>query len=134
MQATNIEINAEDKNGNTALHIAVQNRSYECISLLLSNDSLLVNTINVECKTALWIASSLGDDRCVKMLIEYSHEKYEKGINEYFLDVEQADKNWRTPLLIAVLQENINVVKILIENQVPFTLKYIRTVLMFKYL
>ncbi|RJE26040.1 Ankyrin repeat protein [Aspergillus sclerotialis] len=75
-----VDINTQDTQGNTALHIAIRNRSYECIDKLLKR-TCNVNTKNAAGETPFQLALSLGWPDLLKKLLDRGAEDV-TGVNE----------------------------------------------------
>lgn len=89
-------------NGQTALHIAVINNHVEIVQLLLKSGAN-VNNADIEDRTPLYFASSMGYIDIVQVLLAANE------INVNFTD------DWgRTALHIALEQGNTNIVRLLI--------------------
>ncbi|GMR31739.1 hypothetical protein PMAYCL1PPCAC_01934, partial [Pristionchus mayeri] len=87
-----VAVNAQDDQGNTALHYASQNARPSLVKRLLEAraDPSIAND---EGKTPLHVAAQHFDDPCMKILIE--HKFYKEDSN---LDV--VDRHDRTPLML----------------------------------
>ena len=69
----NIELNATDGNGRTALHLACQNGSIEIAKLLIGNQNIDFNAVDHRGKTALHLACENARLEIAKLLIENAH-------------------------------------------------------------
>ncbi|KAG8376422.1 hypothetical protein BUALT_Bualt09G0061800 [Buddleja alternifolia] len=68
-------VNALTKDGNTALHMAVEGRRRDCARLLLANAAITDTRNATYGDTPLHIASSLGDEQMVKLLLHKGANK-----------------------------------------------------------
>ncbi|KAG4114229.1 hypothetical protein ERO13_D12G033400v2 [Gossypium hirsutum] len=68
-------VDALTKDGNTALHLAVEERRKDCIRLLLANGSKPDVRNTKEGDTPLHIAAGLGDEQIVKLLLQKGANK-----------------------------------------------------------
>jgi ankyrin repeat protein len=97
------DINKEDKQGNTALHIAVLNRQVAIAKLLMQHGA----AVNIACKdgwTPLYHATLTNQSKIVRLLIKYGANlniKCEDGL---------------TPLHVATINKQVEIVKLLIEH------------------
>ena len=99
----NALLNHTNINDETALHIAVRNRSEAIVKLLLDN-RIEKDTKNLNCDTALHIATKNGDITIVKMLVDAK------------CDINAVDENGATALVLAAKIGNKNLVEYFIEN------------------
>jgi ankyrin repeat protein len=65
-----VDVNQQDAFGQTALHVAVNANSDECINALLSTKKLLLNKVNDKGETPLSLSISNSNVKIAKMLIE----------------------------------------------------------------
>lgn len=99
----NALLNHTNINYETALHIAVRNRSEAIVKLLLDN-RIEKDTKNLNCDTALHIATKNGDVAIVKMLVDAK------------CDINAVDENGATALVLAAKRGNKNLVEYFIEK------------------
>ena len=99
----NALLNHTNINDETALHIAVRNRSEAIVKLLLDN-RIEKDTKNLNCDTALHIATKNGDITIVKMLVDAK------------CDINAVDENGATALVLAAKRGNKNLVEYFIEK------------------
>lgn len=99
----NALLNHTNINDETALHIAVRNRSEAIVKLLLDN-RIEKDTKNIAGSTALHIATKNGDITIVKMLIDAK------------CDINAVDENGATALVFAAKIGNKNLVEYFIEK------------------
>lgn len=98
-----VDINLQDKDGYTALMIAVWKNHENIVKLLLSTPGINVNITNNEGKTALMRAASWTHENLVKLLLQVPN-----------ININAQDKHGITALLEAVLEENESIVKMLL--------------------
>lgn len=96
------DINAQDKKGQTALHIACSEGYVDCVKTLL-NYKCDINICDKEDKTALIYACESQDENVVDLLIDNK------------ADVNKSDKNGLSPLHIVVQKENMKILKTIME-------------------
>lgn len=99
----NALLNHTNANDETALHIAVRNRSEAIVKLLLDN-RIEKDTKNLNGDTALHIATKNGDIAIVKMLVDAK------------CDINAVDENGATALVFAAKIGNKNLVEYFIEK------------------
>ena len=99
----NALLNHTNINGDTALHIAVRNRSEVIVKLLLDN-RIEKDTKNFNGDTALHIATKNGDVAIVKMLVDAK------------CDINAVDENSATALVLAAKIGNKNLVDYFLEK------------------
>lgn len=99
----NALLNHTNINDETALHIAVRNRSEAIVKLLLDN-RIEKDTKNIAGSTALHIATKNGDIAIVKMLVDAK------------CDINAVDENGATALVFAAKIGNKNLVEYFIEK------------------
>lgn len=112
-------VNAIDVDGNSALHVAVQEKNNECTSIILTTDkdkwgktiNIDLSAVNDNGYTALHLASLLNDVNVVKML-EKKSAQMKKSI---FDDIE--GKHGNNALHIAIESEAREVAEYLIQNK-----------------
>lgn len=106
MLKANININALDVDGLSALHWAILKQNNDVFSVLLSADDINVNIKEFENKdTPLIIASRFNNLEAVKLLIDHPN-----------IDINLRNRIDRTALSEAVINENLDVVNILVEE------------------
>lgn len=101
----NALLNHTNFNCETALHIAVRNRSEAIVKLLLDN-KIEKDTKNLNGDTALHIATKNGDITIVKMLIDAK------------CDINAVNEDDATALHIAVRNRSEAIVKLLLDNRI----------------
>lgn len=99
----NALLNHTNINDETALHIAVRNRSEAIVKLLLDN-RIEKDTKNIAGSTALHIATKNGDVAIVKMLVDAK------------CDINAVDENGATALVLAAKRGDKNLVEYFIEK------------------
>ena len=131
-----VDVNTQDAQGNTALHIAIRSRSYECIDKLLKK-RCGVNTRNAAGESPFHLALSLGWAELLRKLLDRGaedvtgvNEKGEtalhmlsayageviRGVLEKGVDPNVRDNGGDTVLhLVAKRRDAVSVVKILLE-------------------
>ena len=88
-----IEKEQQNKNGQTLLHIATQNKSYKIIEYLLENGSN-INSKDINNNTPLHIAAKLNDYESTQLLLKYNPIKnILNNNNETPLDIIKNMKN-----------------------------------------
>ncbi|CAB0042772.1 unnamed protein product [Trichogramma brassicae] len=105
-----VRVNAQNKFGDTPLHLALVEKHKKLVKLLLENDAD-ANLANAEGSTALHVAChGYEQDDLAEMLFEFSNDKYRP------LRVDAMDKMDRTPLQWAVLNLLLNTIDVLLNN------------------
>lgn len=99
----NALLNHTNVNDETALHIAVKNRSEAIVKLLLDN-RIEKDTRNLNGDTALHIATKNGDVAIVKMLVDAK------------CDINAVDENGATALVLAAKRGNKNLIDYFLEK------------------
>lgn len=99
----NALLNHTNVNDETALHIAVRNRSEVIVKLLLDN-RIEKDTRNLNGDTALHIATKNGDVAIVKMLVDAK------------CDINAVDENGATALVLAAKRGNKNLIDYFLEK------------------
>lgn len=95
-EASDFDLNSQDKQGNTALHYAAMSGNFVVLNLLLSKlkrFKLSVDTLNKKGETPLIVASKSGNFFCARILI--SEGKASKGARD-FVEFKTADEWGRT--------------------------------------
>ena len=125
--------------GSTVLHCAIQNGNIELITCLLEFD-IPIDFHDANGDTEFTLAASLGHIESMKLLYNYHEEILESSnsfngynslhtacfyneihivrwlIEELQMNIEEQDDNGNTPLLIACIGSNLNIIKYLINN------------------
>ena len=68
---TDINVNAQDKEGRTALHYAVRNELTEVVKMLLAHEDIVPFLRDNEGRSALQIARENKLDRMITLLLEH---------------------------------------------------------------
>ena len=95
-EASDFDLNSQDKQGNTALHYAAMSGNFVVLNLLLSKlkrFKLSVDMLNKKGETPLIVASKSGNFFCARILI--SEGKASKGARD-FVEFKTADEWGRT--------------------------------------
>jgi len=95
-EASDFDLNSQDKQGNTALHFAAMSGNFVVLNLLLSKlkrFKLSVDTLNEKGETPLIVASKSGNFFCARILI--SEGKASKEARDY-VEFKTADEWGRT--------------------------------------
>ncbi|KJV92281.1 ankyrin repeat domain-containing protein [Rickettsia bellii] len=134
------DINAEDKNGNTLLHAAIDQGKSEVVKFLTSYKNLEVNTKDLGGNSPLHLAIKSNNPEIVEMLLSYENinvnekDKYgdttlHKAIRSYNhkiiemlllreeIDVNEKDNQGKTPLHKAVDNDKPEIVKVLLSRE-----------------
>ena len=98
-----ININAQNKYGDTSLHIACYNGLEEVVRILMGSPQLDVNIAENDGNTALFLACFMGHDPVTSMLL--GHED---------IQVNKANVDLETPLMAACSAEHTGVVRLLL--------------------
>ena len=98
-----INLNAKDENGNTALIAAVKSNQERIVNLILQSD-VKVDTKDSEGNTAVMIAANQGNDVLLGMLLHY------------YPNLNNRNSNGATALMLAVNNGSANSVKSLLEH------------------
>ncbi|XP_071640972.1 uncharacterized protein [Temnothorax longispinosus] len=112
------DVNLQDKDGNTPLHLAVSRNQPEIMDLLLSRGAA-INTVNIVRRSALHIA------------VINQHVQYVRVLLRYHCDVNLQDWWGATPLHLATSQGHWSLVELLVHHNADIgsTNKYGDTVL-----
>ena len=129
------DVNAKDKDGYTALHLAVQSGNIALVELLLKQGANMEATAGKFCKTALIEAAFDGWDFIAVILLQtgasvsavdsrgstalayatyYEHEGMAKILLDSGADLESRDVDGETPLFVAASWDKVESVKILL--------------------
>jgi ankyrin repeat protein len=140
LQKKGIDVNIQDKFGQTALHWAIIRNNKEIVKLLLGKENIDVNIQNKNGKTALYWAIKNNNTEIVKLLLEKEdidvNIQYENGKTALYwaiynknteivklllekedIDVNIQNKNGESALLWAIYNENTEIVKLLLEKE-----------------
>jgi len=100
-----VNVNIGNKSGLTALMIAARKGNVEVIQCLLDNTGIVINQRTLEGFNALMYAVRGQKNNCpiIQMLLKYG------------ADINQADDDGMTPLMFAVEEDKVDVVKCLLE-------------------
>eukprot|EP01126_Amoeba_proteus_P003913 TRINITY_DN1131_c0_g1_i17.p1 TRINITY_DN1131_c0_g1~~TRINITY_DN1131_c0_g1_i17.p1 ORF type:complete len:169 (+),score=34.84 TRINITY_DN1131_c0_g1_i17:598-1104(+) len=103
-------INLQDSNGKTLLHVAIQEGRWEIVDLLLKKraDPKLTNEGEVSC---LHFAAAQGDKNGFVKILSLG------------LDINAVNKNGKTPLHVASEKGHLDVIKVLLMNGASTTIK-----------
>lgn len=140
-----VNVNTKDDDGNTALHTAVANGKRGAVEFLLTNEAL-INEKNNNGDTALILAAARGDSQTMKYLVENharlndANNKGQSALTAAVIhhnipavkalvevkkfdklkidkvDVNFADANGDTPLILATKEGLLSIIKILLER------------------
>ncbi|VDN19130.1 unnamed protein product [Gongylonema pulchrum] len=112
----------------TVLHAAISSQEPAIVEMILKAFTHLVTTKNADGSTALHWASQCGNLAIVKLLLEFSYDedvltKIEdvsgRFTYHFVLDVNALDAQCRTALYLAVANSHYDVVKYLLEVELP---------------
>ena len=103
---TMIDLNAQDKSGETPLIIAIVNGCEEVVRILLAQPSLDVNIAGEDGHTALMLACHYGQKTILSMLLSHEHIQVNKGTC-----------NNDTPLMVACSESYTGVVRLLLNRE-----------------
>ena len=103
-----IQANIADKDGNTALHLAVKYNQYKAIAVFVTRLENL-DTLNDEKMTPLHLACRTGDLKAVQLLIE-SGANFPTSAQDFLRGSEQ------TPLFVASQHNSLEVARYLIQS------------------
>ena len=95
-------INEQDRNGRTALHVAAMNGSYEAAKLLLDQKEIDASRPDRDGKTALHLAAVHGGSMVLKRLLDSK------------LNPEARDMDGRTPLHLAAMNGKVDSATVLL--------------------
>lgn len=109
LKQKNIDINRTYKNGDTLLHISIRKGLVRLIQILIDH-KIDINSINVFGNTPL---HELAET--VKLSKTKSKQIFE-SLNEEDVKLNEVNDNGNTPLHIAVIEINVNIVKLLVEE------------------
>ena len=133
--------NVIDKSGNTALIVALREKSYEVANLLISNNKTDLNKPNIAGETPIMMAAFNGSYEIVRTLIEhhqvalnhpgwtalhYASTNGHDQLVEYLLKcgayVDPESPNRTTALMMAVRGGHIKVINLLLKNGADLSL------------
>lgn len=103
LSAPGVDVNRKNDTGDSALHLAVETESAECLQAVLSGLDVKLNDKNSDGDTALHIAAEQADGQCLQLLLRLS------GIK-----VNERDSHSETPLLRAARKGNAVCVQLLL--------------------
>lgn len=98
-------IKTDEKCITTPIHLACASGSLETVKVLLEASNLLLEARNCNDETPLHNAAALNKENILKYFIELG------------CDLNCIDKDMETPLIAAAKKDNLNIVKILVENK-----------------
>ena len=101
---TGVDINHQDEDGKTALHLAVEFNS-ESVSRVILNAGGDLKIKNKKGKTALHLAVELNNEHLVRLFMQYE---------SFFPTIKDEDGN--TALHLAVKNKNLNLVRLFIQH------------------
>ena len=140
-----VNVNTKDDHGNTALHMAVANGKRGAVEFLLTNEAL-INEKNNNGDTPLILAAARGDSQTIKYLVENqarlnnANNKGQSALTAAVMhhnipavkalvevkkfdklkidkvDINFADANGDTPLILAIKEGSLSIIKILLER------------------
>ncbi|KAF5974783.1 ankyrin unc44 [Fusarium coicis] len=137
LKEDNIEVNAKDKGGLTALHHACLSQQPDIVEVLIEITAIDLNAVDKDMQTPLHLAAQLDDERTLKLLAgkisEVDHqdnngqtalhiaalcglENHTRVLLDKGADTKKGDKQGQTPLHLAMQQMNEGVVKSLTER------------------
>lgn len=113
----NCDINKCDNQSNSPLHPACDKGFLPIVHLLLSN-GCKVNVQNSSKQTPLHIAAEKGHTKIVELLLDYHiNSRFFKHVSlDEEIDMNIIDSKGQTALIKSILNNNIEVTKLLIEN------------------
>ncbi|MDR0633022.1 MAG: ankyrin repeat domain-containing protein [Holosporales bacterium] len=100
------EINARDSAGKTPLAVAVENGQLEIVRFLTTIPGVEMETKDASENTLLHLAAQGGDPNMAAFFVKTGK-----------IDVNVRNKNWETPLLVAVKHRQLQVVNFLLDNR-----------------
>jgi len=112
LENTRIDPNQTNSQGNTPLHIAVQENQPEMMGVLLEDTRIDPNLTNNKENTPLHIATRSGHPELVSVLLAHNR-----------VDRNKTDSTGNTPLHIAVLHDNPRMIELLLTAGATATLK-----------
>jgi len=133
--------NSKDSNGNPILFVAIREKSYKVIDILLTNKTIDVNLPNKSNETPLMIASIDGELAVDKLLVQKGAEINREGwtplhyacstgkleVAQYLIangaKVNALSPSETTPLMMAVNSGNAYLVKLLLDNGADLRLR-----------
>ncbi len=111
MDSAHLSVNAFDAAGCAPLHLAVEHNQVEIVRLLLNNEKIQVNVQDADGSTPLLRAAARGHAACMRELLNYA------PVNGQKLDVNLMNKRHRTPLMVAVLNNRLPCVHLLLSAE-----------------
>ncbi len=105
-----VDINATDEDGATALREAVMNHRIECVEILLKSNAE-VNILGPQRYTVLNTAACFGFEDIMKLLLEHNADP----------DLPNVDGN--TPLICAIINHNMSCIELLLRGGADFTIE-----------
>lgn len=139
--ASGFDPNAVNAKGNSALYMALRDKSLKVAKLLIQQPKINLNQLNPSDENALMIASLLGDNELVKAMVERGAEINKPGwtplayaatnghtkIVQFLLDhsayIDAAAPNGTTPLMMAAYFGHDTTVKVLLDEGADAALK-----------
>ncbi|KAJ5111836.1 hypothetical protein NUU61_001466 [Penicillium alfredii] len=104
MLLRDVDRQAKDRHGSTALHVAARNNQLQVVDLLLKDPRIDINALDNSGNTAFWWSSYLGHDEVGKRFLD------EQGLDVNFLGSKD-DPRWRkTAFYLAVHRNNLPLV------------------------
>jgi ankyrin repeat protein len=104
-----MNVNDQDEEGNTRLHVAVAERQLAAIQLLASHDDVDFSVKNDNQETALHVAVKSGDTEILQAILLTQ-------VNGHFKSVDVSGPNGKTPLYFAVQAGQFEMVKQLVHS------------------
>lgn len=106
------DLNAVDFQGNTPLHLAVQNSNESCVKALLyysehAHLKLLSDAVNEDGETPLHLAAKWGYASIVRLLLEW--EANTRVLNKKKLSASDVAQNLRIKIMLEQAQSEVNV-------------------------
>ncbi len=101
--AAGADVDAQDKDGRTALHIAAESGRHDCALILILAGGANVNKPDHEGKTPLHLAVIWGKLQAINVLLGAK------------ANVDQPDENGWTPLHHAAIRKNLQLISILVK-------------------
>ncbi|ORX80979.1 ankyrin [Anaeromyces robustus] len=105
-----IDVNFQDKFGNSALHISIYKKNREIINTLLQNKNIILNTVNRRGESPLITIIKINDYK-IKDNEDIIKELIKRGSGVNFVD-----NAGNSPLVYAVQKQSLPIVKLLIKK------------------